>query len=89
MTERHNPKCKLVQKGIKDGGKYIQLVYGVENDGTNEGLEAYYLKTADESDGHYRSARWGIEEIPKKYEDDFNELKSYVRDVPEGHKLII
>lgn len=87
--ESHNPYCRLVGQLVFLDGKYIELVYGIENDGTNEGLEAYFYNVDDYSEGHYRSYRWLDDRIPKKYINQYEKLKSHVNEVPEGHKLTL
>jgi len=87
-TEKHNPDYKLVGKRVLNPqGKAVELVYGISNDGTNEGLEVYHY---NDNGGHY-SRRYINHEYPNKYRADFVALRQFVRDgkVPDGHKLSI
>ena len=86
--QAHNPYCKLVGEWISLDNKLVELVYAVGNDGTNEGLEAYFYRYGL-SKPHYRSYRWLDGKIPQKYTEHYEKLKSYVNEVPEGHKLTI
>lgn len=83
-TETHNPHYKLVSTYKIIEGKSLNLVYGVSNEGENEGLEVYFL---DDTGNFYRSYRYTPENLPKKYLNYFNSLKAYVKEVPSGHKM--
>jgi hypothetical protein len=83
--QKHNPDYKLVSKDLHEPNRLIELVYGISNEGENEGLEAYYFKK-DKSQGHYRSFRWDADSIPSIYEGHFEQLKQYAPETPEGHK---
>lgn len=89
MLKRHNPNYKLVEGMIYDNGKYVNLVYGISNDGDGEGLEAYYYKSNNKTSHFYRSYRWDNDNIPQKFKNYYDKLKSYVDEVPNGHKLTI
>lgn len=84
--QKHNPDYKLVSKTTTypDGSK-LELVYGIGNDGQNEGLEVYHIKP----DGSYYSRRYINHSYPTKYRTYFVELRGYVRNgiVKNGHKL--
>lgn len=84
----HNPYCKLIETTIFDGVRFIELVYGINNDNkTSEGLELYFKKTKD---GHfYKSRRYLTDEIPTKYKKYFESLQSRLPLMKEGHKAII
>lgn len=87
MLNKHNPNFKLISKMIFLDGKHIELVYCISNGGSDEGMEAYYFNSSERSEGHYRSYRWNEDEIPNKYMNYYSELRSYLSEVPEGHKL--
>lgn len=82
---KHNPDYKLVNVYI--GRK--ELVYGISNDGKNEGLEVYFYR--DFIEGHYRSSRYLQINVPPKYRTDYVNLRSFVREglVKDGHKLSV
>lgn len=83
----HNPHCKLIETNIFNGTSFLDVVYGIENTGENEGLEVYYKK---ERDGHFhRSRRWTANEIPTIYSKYFYALKSHLSKIKEGNKAII
>lgn len=86
--QKHNPAYQLVSKTINypDGSK-IELVYGIANNGENEGLEVYHIKP----DGSHYSRRYVNNSYPAKYRFDFVQLRRYVRqgEVKQGHKLSI
>lgn len=85
--EKHNPYYKLVSAHIDDGQKHIELVYGISNEGKNEGMEAYYYR--DNEIGHYRSYRWLDGNIPQKFNEWYIALRENVKHCPNGHKLEI
>lgn len=88
MLSEHNPHFKLIGKTVKlDGGKHVQLVYCISNEGLEEGLEAYYYEDDKKIKGHYKSYRWFDNEIPKKYQEIYEELRNHISEVPDGHKL--
>jgi hypothetical protein len=90
MLVKHNPDFKLIEKMVYDGnGKYINLVYGISNEGNNEGLEAYYYRSNNKAEHFYRSYRWVTNDIPTKYKENFETLKSHIEEVPEGHMLTL
>lgn len=49
----------------------MEVVYGVGNNGENEGIEVYYHKNLLNY-GFLRSRRWLSNEIPKKYQSIFS-----------------
>ena len=60
---KHNPDYKLAEVSKFNGKSFLDIVYGIANDGTNEGLEIYYKH---EENGHfYTSRRYLSTEIPK------------------------
>lgn len=80
----HNKYCKLIKTSIFNGTSFLDLVYGIENNGTNEGLEVYYKK---ESNGHFhKSRRFDTNNIPTIYKGYFFALKKLTRYIKEGHK---
>jgi hypothetical protein len=87
MLEKHNLNCKSIETSFVEKGIKVILVYTIKNDGTNEGLEAYYYKP---NESHfYRSRTWETEKIPLKYVIRFEKLKKYAKVVPNGHKAYI
>ena len=82
--EKHNPDYRLVS--VRNG--YYQLVYGIRNDGQNEGLEVYYFDDYL-TWKHYRSRRWTTEKIPEKWLMWFHILKEKANLVPNGHRLLL
>lgn len=85
--EKHNQYCKLIETNIYNGINFLTLVYAIENNGDNEGLEVYYKK---ENDGHfYTSRRWLSNAIPNCYKRYFNALKEQVSKIKDGHKAVI
>jgi len=85
--ETHNPYCKLIETNIFNGSAFLTLVYAIENNGGNEGLEVYYKK---EKEGHfYTSRRWLTNNIPNGYKKYFNALKEQVSEIKDGHKAVI
>jgi hypothetical protein len=89
MLSKHNPYCRLISKKVYEVERYLDLVYCINNEGTEESLEVYYYRISDNSGHFYRSYRWLESDIPEKYYFHFEDLKSYVSDVPDGHKLIL
>jgi len=93
---KHNPYFKLVSKYITgyDLFKYgytgratkVQFVYSISNKGEHEGLELYFYGKSSMS-GHYMSKRYLTDKLPKRYDLIFNELKTLLPEVKEGHKL--
>lgn len=85
---KHNPGYRLVSKTITAGNKLIELVYGVTNDGANEGIEVYFI--SQNLDIKY-SRRYSEETLPVKYKNIFTELRAQVinGNVSAGHKLYI
>lgn len=80
----HNPYSKLIETNIFNGTSFLNIVYGINNDGKNEGLEVYYCK---EKDGHFhKSRRWTTNEIPAKYNKYFAALKELIPNIKDGHK---
>lgn len=52
----HNPTYKLISATMFNGHSFVELVYGIAGDGSNEGLELYFKH---ERGGHfYRSRRY-------------------------------
>jgi hypothetical protein len=90
-NETHNPTFKLVGTTIEDKGKLIELVYGISNNGSGEGLEVYFYRGNDLSVGHYSSRRYINHEYPNKYRKYFVLLRKFVRDgkCKDGHKLTV
>lgn len=82
-TNKHNPNYKLVGLRHTVEGKKLELVYGISNEGENEGLEVYFL---NEDGGHYRSYRYLTNRIPDKYRGYFNSMRELSKQVPAGHK---
>ena len=83
--EKHNPYYKLVSKlSFNNKGKAIELVYGVTNEGINEGLEVYFYNDF----GGFHSRRYTNNDYPAKYRTEFVMLRQLVRDglVKDGHK---
>lgn len=91
----HNPHMILVQQSYfprvysnwKTAARRIDLVYGIENNGGNEGLEVYFFKN-DGDTHHYYSRRFvsALCNIPAQYLDKFNRLKEIAPGIPVGHK---
>lgn len=84
-----NPYFKLIEKTIYRNGKYIDLVYGISNTGNHEGLDAYYRKTSNKAEHFYRSYRWLDYQIPIIFLEEYEHLKLLIKEVPNGHKLVI
>lgn len=85
--EAHNPDYKLIETTVFNGKIFIDLVWGISNDGQNEGLEAYYKR---KKDGHFhKSYRWLADEVPPKYKGYYESLSSRRNLVKDGHKLTI
>jgi len=82
--EPHNPDYRLV--GVKNGS--LEYVYGIRNDGENEGLEVYYYDDYTTWE-HYRSRRWTVDRIPEKYLTWFRILQRKAAMVPAGHRLTL
>lgn len=88
-SEKHNSYCKLIEIRLTYDRGYMLLVYGIENDGTNEGLEIYYHKVDDKVGNFFTSRRWIGNKIPIKHKKTFNYLKSFVDHCLPGHKIIV
>lgn len=87
--EKHNPTHKLVSTIQPTKNGYVELVYGVTNEGENEGLEVYHFK-ANELQQH-QSFNYPGHTYPAKYRTMFVKLREYVRNgtCKPGHKLEI
>ena len=84
---KHNPNFRLIETMVYDGEKYVNLVYGISNEGKDEGLEAFYHRKNDYAEHFYRSFRWKIDKIPSKYVGIFKQLKTFLSKTTNGHKL--
>ena len=84
---KHNAEYRLIETTIFNGKNHLDLVYGIANDGSNEGLEVYYKN--DKKDLFYKSRRWETDSIPAKYNKYFNALRDLKRLVSDGHKATI
>ncbi len=85
----HNPSYRLVETTVFLNNRFLTLVYGITNDNTNEGLEIYFKKSKDFH--FYKSFRYTLETLPKKYLNYFEFLKQFVIDnmVNDGCKIIV
>jgi hypothetical protein len=82
----HNPNYKLV--GVIINNK--EFVFGVDNNGNNEGLEVYYKKSNDPAQHFYYSRRFtGPRNIPMVYNELFIKLKKMVAECLPGYKLTL
>lgn len=83
----HNPHSKLIETTIFNGSNFLTLVWGIDNNGTNEGLEVYFKK---EKDAHfYTSRRYPLSKIPSHYKRYFDALKEFAPKVKDGNKITI
>lgn len=84
----HNPDYKLIGNVIKQGNRKIEFVYGISNSGNNEGMEVYFYRKHTHNH-FYTSRRYTENNLPKAYTSIFHELKTYLPQVKEGHKLTL
>ena len=83
----HNPDYKLIETNIFNGTSFLDLVYGISNEGENEGLEVYYKK---ENEGHFHKSRhWLTNDVPNMYKKYFDALKELRHKVENGNKAVI
>jgi hypothetical protein len=85
----HNPYCKLIGQDYETKDGYVELVYGENNDGTNQGLEAYFYKNPRVTIGHHYSRRWPLDKVPTKYQDALLQLRLWTVHCPAGHKITL
>lgn len=87
----HNAAYKLIGKTIfthSPKTHHIEFVYGINNEGENEGLEIFFYKEGLHR-GHYYSKRYLTNQIPGKYIRIFSELQSHLPGVKAGYKLTL
>jgi hypothetical protein len=55
---------------------YIHIIYFIDNQGNNEGIEARYYRSEDTSLGPTKSEQWPTQVIPEDFHEIFIKLRN-------------
>jgi hypothetical protein len=83
----HNPDYTRIGVFKLENTRVVYLIYGIAKAGGHEVLKAYYMERnegAGTNEGtsflpHNKTNSWDADEIPKKWQADFDGLKAYAK----------